>query len=154
MTTPFRPAQLSPAMVERYGLGHRSITGRIITYTLAVAFALVLGFVAYQVTRPATDVTLISWTVVGPDRVDVTFRVHTPSDEPVSCVIRAQDASRADVGYATVEVTPVDGAATSTYRLRTAIPAYTAEVLGCGATAVPGPQFPSGVVPPAQPWTP
>lgn len=154
MTTPFRPAQLSPAMVERYGINRRSLTGRIVTYTLAVAFALILGFVAYQVTRPSVDFTLVSWKVMAPDRVDVTFRVHAPSDEPIPCVIRAQDASRADVGYATTEVTPVDGATTVTYRLRTAIPAYAAEVLGCGSSAVPGPQFPVGVVPPAQPWAP
>ncbi|HBJ72610.1 MAG TPA: hypothetical protein DDY88_02590 [Actinobacteria bacterium] len=153
MASPFRKEQLSPAMVERYGLNHRSITGRIVTYTVAVAFALVLGFVAFGVTRPQADFNLLTWKVLGADRVDVTFRVHAVDDNPITCTLRAQDQSRADVGYAQVEVTPVDGSATVTYPLRTAIPAYTVEVLGCGDQAVPAPQFPQGVVPPTQPWT-
>jgi len=141
-------------MVERYGLNHRSLTGRIVTYTLAIGFALVLGFVAYQVTRPSVEVNLISWKVISPDHVDVTFRVHTGGADPVTCVVRAQDQTRADVGYASVVVNPVDGAATVTYPLRTAIGAYTAEVLGCGSDGIPAPQFPIGVVPPSQPWSP
>jgi Domain of unknown function (DUF4307) len=154
MPSPFAPKQLSPEMVERYGLNHKSITARIITYTLAICFAVVLGFVAYQITRPGADVSLISWKVIAPDRTDITFQVKTGSDEPLTCVLRAQDQSRADVGYAKVQVTPVDGELALTYSLRTAIPSYTAEVLGCGDTKVPGPQFPIGVAPPSQPWTP
>lgn len=152
MASPFRKEQLSPAMVERYGLNHRSITGRIVTYTFAFAFALVLGFVAFGVTRPQVDFSLLTWKVLGADRVDVTFRVHAIDDNPITCTLRAQDQTRADVGYAKVEVTPIDGSATVTYPLRTAIPAYTVEVLGCGDQAVPAPQFPQGVVPPTQPW--
>jgi hypothetical protein len=154
MPTPFNPAQLSPEMAERYGISHRSWTSRIVTYVLALGFALILGFVAFQVTRPGVDFELIAWKVVAPDRTDVTFRVHAKTDEPVTCVVRAQDASRADVGYAIVPVTPVDGSASVTYSLHTAIGSYTAEVLGCGDDPVPGPQFPQGVVPPSQPWTP
>jgi hypothetical protein len=154
MPTPFQPNQLSPAMVERYGLNHKSTTARIVTYTLAVCFAVVLGFVAFQVTRPGAEVSIISWKVVAPDRTDITFQVKTGSDEPLVCVLRAQDQSRADVGYAKVQVTPVNGEIASTYSLRTAIPSYTAEVLGCGNTKVPGPQFPIGVAAPSQPWTP
>lgn len=154
MPTPFNPAQLSPEMIERYGINHRSKTSRIVTYVLALGFALILGFVAFQVTRPGVDFELISWDVITPDHTDVTFRVHAPNDEPVTCVVRAQDSSRADVGYATVPVVPIDGSATVTYSLHTAIGSYTAEVLGCGDDRVPDSQFPQGVVPPSQPWTP
>lgn len=152
MATPFRKEQLSPEMVERYGLNHRSVTGRIITYTLAIAFALILGFVAFEVTRPQVDFSLLTWKVLAADRVDVTFRVHAVNDSPIQCTIRAQDESRADVGYAQVDVTPIDGSATVTYPLRTAISAFTVEVLGCGDQEVPAPQFPEGVIPPTQPW--
>lgn len=140
-------------MVERYGLNHRSIVGRIVTYTLAIAFAVVLGFVAYEVTRPQVDYSLLTWKVLASDRVDITFRVHAVNDEPITCTLRAQDESRADVGYATVDVTPADRSATVTYPLRTTIPAFTVEVLGCGDDAVQAPQFPQGVIPPSQPWS-
>ena len=152
MASPFRKEQLTPAMVERYGLDHRSLTGRIVTYSLAVAFAVILAFVAFEITRPQVDSNLLTWKVLAADRVDVTFRVHADKDDPVTCTLRAQDESRADVGYAKVKVTPVDGSATMTYPLRTAIAAFTVEVLGCGDQAVPGPQFPDGVIPPSQPW--
>ncbi|MDP2013198.1 MAG: DUF4307 domain-containing protein [Actinomycetota bacterium] len=152
MTSPFRKEQLSPAMVERYGLNHKSITGRITTYALAIAFALILVFVAIQVTRPQVDFSLLTWKVLAADRVDVTFRVHAVDDTPITCTLRAQDQSRADVGYARVDVTPIDGSATVTYPLRTAIAAYTVEVLGCGDKPVQAPQFPEGVIPPSQPW--
>ena len=154
MPTPFKPSQLSPEMVERYGIDHKSWTSRIVTYVLALGFALILGFVAFQVTRPGVDFELIAWNVVAPDRTDVTFRVHAQNDDPVTCVVRAQDASRADVGYAVVPVVPVNGSVSVTYPLHTAIGSYTAEVLGCGDDRVPDPQFPQGVVPPSQPWTP
>ena len=152
MASPFRKAQLSPEMVERYGLDHKSITGRIFTYTLAIAFALILGFVVFELSRPQVDSNLLTWKVLAANHVDVTFNVHSVNDDPITCTIRAQDESRADVGYAKVKVQPVDGSATVTYPLRTAIPAYTVEVLGCGDQAVPAPQFPEGVIPPAQPW--
>ncbi len=152
MASPFRKEQLSPAMVERYGLNHKSLTGRIVTYTLAVLFAVILGFVAFEVTRPQVDFSLLTWKVLAADRVDVTFRVHAVNDEPITCTLRAQDESRADVGYARVAVTPTDGSATVTYPLRTAIAAYTVEVLGCGEQPVQPPQFPEGVIPPRQPW--
>jgi len=154
MPTPFNHSQLSAEMAERYGINHRSWTSRIVTYVLALGFALILGFVAFQVTRPGVDYELIAWKVVAPDRTDVTFRVRAQNDDPVTCVVRAQDASRADVGYAKVSVTPVNGSAAVTYSLHTAIGSYTAEVLGCGDDPVPAAQFPQGVVPPTQPWTP
>ena len=154
MASPFRKEQLSPEMVERYGLNHRSIVGRVTTYGLAIVFALVLGLVAYQVTRPQVDFSLLTWKVMAADRVDITFRVHNVNDEPTTCTLRAQDETRADVGYAQVSVTPVDGSVTTTYPMRTAIPAFTVEVLGCGDQSVQGPQFPQGVVPPTQPWQP
>lgn len=154
MPSPFQPGHLSPEMVERYGLNHKSVISRVVTYTLAVLFAVVLGYVAFQITRPGAEVSLISWKVVAPDRTDITFQVKTGNDDPMTCILRAQDESRADVGYATVQVKPINGEIATTYSLRTAIPSYTAEVLGCGDAKVPGPQFPYGVAPPSQPWTP
>ncbi|MDO8732326.1 MAG: DUF4307 domain-containing protein [Actinomycetota bacterium] len=152
MTSPFRKEQLSPEMVERYGLDHKSLTGRIVTYTVAIAFAVTLGFVAYEISRPQVDFSLLTWKVLAADHVDMTFRVDAVNDEPIVCTLRAQDESRADVGYAKVQVKPTDGSATVTYPLRTAIAAFTVEVLGCGDQAVQAPQFPQGVVPPSQPW--
>ena len=49
-----------------------------------------------------------------------------------------------------------DDVVISTFALRTLAPAYTVELLGCATGAapkVPPPQFPPGVVPPAQPYS-
>ncbi len=145
-------------MQARYGMDRRPI-GRVVAITLIVlAFAGVLVWIAIvQSAEPARS-RLVSWQVLGPDRVDLTVQIAPNPEAEVVCVLRAQDSNRIDVGYATLTVPPGprDPAVIQTYALRTLAPAYTAELLGCEIGEPPRvapPQFPPGVAPPAQPWT-
>jgi hypothetical protein len=106
-----------------------------------------------------TATRLLSWKAMGSDHVTITFQAEPDATLPVTCILRAQDSNRIDLGYATITIPPTadQDMVLRTYNLRTLAPAYTAELLGCeagGTPRVPGPQFPPGVVPPAQPWTP
>jgi hypothetical protein len=142
-------------MRERYGLD-RSATGRRLgAVALIVAFLAVLVFVTVGVTSNPVDSRLVAWDDVAPDRVDLTISVKRPADAEVTCVMRAQDENRIDLGYATVVLPPGDGDVLLDYSMRTIAPAYAAELLGCsidGPPSVAPPQFPPGVVPPAQPY--
>lgn len=153
MPSPFRKDQLSPQMAKRYGMDRSSTGTVLLSLGVILAFALALGWATLSLTRDSIAVTMQSWTVRG-DRVDVAFTVRSSSRQPLVCVIRAQDRTRADVGYATMTVP--SGQAFARYPLRIIAPAYVTEILGCAAGEPPrviGPQFPAGVVPPQQPWT-
>jgi hypothetical protein len=146
-------------MQERYGLDRRPVGRWIAVGVVTLAFVGALVFVAVGMGSGGLQTRLITWAVVGPDRVDITFQVQPDPDAPVTCVLRAQDENRIDVGYASVAIPPqsTDAAVISTYPLRTLAPAYTVELLGCAAgetPRVPPPQFPPGVVPPEQPYSP
>ncbi len=145
-------------MQRRYGLDKRPIGRWIAVGLVVVAFTGALLFVARGLTSNATTIRLIQWKIQGPDHVDITFQATADPVKPLTCVVRAQDKNRIDLGYATVTIPPDPGGniITKTYPLRTIAPAYTAELLGCEAGAtprVPAPQFPPGVVPPDQPWS-
>lgn len=145
-------------MQERYGLDRRPV-GRWVAITVViVAFIAVLALVTVRISDGAVQTRLITWGIVGPDRVDITYQVQPDPDASIECVLRAQDVNRIDVGYARVTIPPrpADNVAISTFSLRTLAPAYTVELLGCavgGTPRVPPPQFPPGVVPPEQPFT-
>ena len=150
-------SSLSPQMRERYEVGRTSWW----TYTgigaVVAAFAAALVFVGWQLASPQVDYRVLTWSVVAPDRTDITFEVRRAAEADVYCVLRAQDSTWADVGYAIAVVPRGTSYAQQTYSLRTLAPAYGIEVLGCAVGAppdrVPPPQFPPGVVPPEQPWT-
>ena len=155
MGAPIDLRSLPPDLQQRYGVGRKPWGTIIAILGVVLLFAAGLVFAAMMLGRGSVQSKLLTWKVVGPDRVDVQFEVRSTTDEPVSCVLRAQDSQRADLGYATVPITFTDGYAQLTYPLHTLATAYTAEVLGCdvGTPRVPGPQFPAGVAPPSQPWT-
>ena len=142
-------------MQARYGLDRRPIGRRIGIGVLIVAFLGAMAFVTVGVTRNPVDSRLVAWDDAA-DRVDMTIQVKRPADAEATCVLRAQDDSRIDVGYAVVVIPPGEGDVVVDYRLRTLAPAFTAELLGCaidGTPSVAPPQFPPGVVPPEQPWS-
>jgi hypothetical protein len=144
-------------MQERYGLDRRPVGRWAATGVVVIAFVAVLAWVSVAITGSAVQARLISWDAAAPDHVSVTFEIERrdPAAE-VDCVVRAQDQSRIDVGYATVVIPGGTAQVSTTYALRTLAPAYTTELLGCAvgeAPRVPPPQFPPGVVPPAQPYS-
>lgn len=141
-------------MRERYGVGGRS---GFMLAIIGVALGLAaLGILGWALTGDRVQSRLLAWEIIQADRVDVTFEVRPPDGRDVVCVVRAQDSTRTDVGYASVLVSGDSDYQLVTYPLRTLIPAYTVELLGCGfpdGLDVVAPQFPPGVVPPVQPWT-
>ncbi len=155
--SPFTRDQLSPEMQARYGMDH-SPTGRyLLAGGVIAAFVGILVMVGYFLVQSPVEGKLLSWSVAGPDRVDVRYSVTRASGVQVRCILRAQDRTRADLGYAVVDLPPRSSSDSETgvfdYSLATLAPAFTVEVLGCadGEPRVPGPQFPPGVVPPQQP---
>lgn len=143
-------------MRERYGLDRRPVGRWIVVGILVLAFAGALVFVTVGVSGNPMESRLVAWDDVAADRVDITIALDRPADAEVTCVLRAQDENRVDVGYATVVVPPGQETVLLDYSMRTLAPAYTAELLGCsvdGPPRVSPPQFPPGVVPPEQPYT-
>ena len=149
---------LPPDLQARYGVGRRSRLPLIAGLVGIAAFIAALAFVTFNLVSPKVTYKLLAWNDVAADRVDVTFDVRRSQEWDVYCVLRAQDESRTDVGYAVVGLPRGTSYEQVTYPLRTLAPAFVVEVLACEAGAPPErvvpPQFPPGVVPPEQPWTP
>lgn len=155
MAGPINLRDLPEDLQARYGVG-RKPWGTIAAIAIVVAIFIVgVGFATLMLARPNVQSKLLVWKIVSPDHVDATFEVRSTSSAPITCVLRAQDQSRADVGYATIPVTLTDGYTQVHYPLRTLAQAYVVELLGCDhdTTRIQGPQFPPGIAPPSQPWT-
>lgn len=149
---------LPPDLRARYGIGRRPWLALTAGIAGAVAFVIALAFVTLNLLSPKVTYQVLAWRDVSADRVDITFEVRRSAEWDVYCVVRAQDESRADVAYTVVAIPRGSSYEQVTYSLRTIAPAYIVEVLACEAGAAPErvvpPQFPPGVVPPEQPWTP
>ncbi|MFM8350228.1 MAG: DUF4307 domain-containing protein [Actinomycetales bacterium] len=155
MPSPFRPEQLSPLMRERYGVDQRRWAGSLLGAVVVAAFAAALAWVWLGLGADRVESRLLTWDDSQPGRVTMVVNVRRPAAAAVICVLRAQDRTRVDVGYAVVPVPPGASEVTLTYQLAVVAPAFLAEVLGCSAQGqpqVPEPQFPPGVPAPSQPW--
>lgn len=148
---------LPPDLQARYGIGRRSSLPLVFGIIASIGFVAALAFVTFNLVSPRVTYELLAWDDVSADRVDVTFDIRRSEEWDVYCVLRAQDESRADVGYAVVGIPRGTSYVQTTYPLRTLAPAFVVEVLACQAGQPPErvvpPQFPPGVVPPDQPWT-
>ncbi len=157
MASPFRKDQLSPEMVQRYGMDVRPWGTWALIGGLVLAFVAALAFVTVSITGATGGSQLLAWESKGPDHASVTFSIRRKPGQALQCAVRGQDATRVDVGYAVIDIPPGPASSQQVFDLRTIAPAVTVEVLGCaepGALDVDAPQFPPGVVPPAQPWSP
>lgn len=154
---PVPDTALPPHLRARYGVRSGPRWGLAVLAVVVGTLVVALGVLGYRLANPPVTSKLLAWRDVSAERVDITFEVRGPESATVYCVLRAQDVSRADVGYAVAELPPGSSYRQTTYRMRTVAPAYTAEVLECAAGEPPvrvaPPQFPAGVVPPEQPWT-
>ena len=148
-----RDADLSPAMKERYGIRPRS---RPLMIATAVGVAVLMGLVfwaGWKLANPPVQARLLTYRIVSDTRTDVTWEVQRAADATVYCVVRARDAQRRDVGYATVTVLAGADYAQPTYELTTLRKPATTELLGCGTDPNPIvdlPAFGPGVLPPPQ----
>jgi hypothetical protein len=145
-------------LAARYGTRNRD---RRLVVVIAVLAAALLSFLTWATlvgaTPPAAG-TLLTYSLTSDSEVRVTFEVRTrPGLEgPFTCVLRAQDPQRIDVGYALLDIRATDGAIeTIVYGLTTRSRARVVELLGCDQgtdipKTVPEPQFPPGVRAPDQ----
>lgn len=121
---------------------------------LAAAALVVLPVGLYAASRyvatQQVPYALISWAAERDTRVRVLWQLDAV-DERRWCALRAQDFERFDVGFAVVPVPA--GATEMSYRLSTTARPTAVDVLDCESDpyALPGPQFPPGVLPPRQP---
>jgi hypothetical protein len=142
----------------RYGLDRRRRGPLAVAIVLIVTLALALGWSWWSLSQPRATGSMLRWEVVSVERVDLTFEVRREPGQPTFCVLRAQDVDHIDVAYTVIEIPAGDAYHQQDYRLRTLTRAHIAELLAC-ADGVPPvrvlpPQFPPGVAPPPQPWTP
>lgn len=148
---------LSPQMRERYGVDRNPWPARLVGLAVAVVFGGLLAYAVFNVLNDRVESRLLLWEQPQPDLVDITFEVRRPNDLTVVCALRAQDADRVDLGYATTSVPAGATVSRHTYPLRVLGPALYVEVLGCAENEpelrVPEPAFPPGVLAPQQPWT-
>jgi hypothetical protein len=145
-------------MQERYGFNQSNHLRTAVIAVVTVVFAIGVGFATFSMSQKSIQYKLLTWNVVSPERVDVVFEVRRIGSDALECVVRAQDSKRVDVGYAVVTIPSGTDLEEVNYSLRTLAPAFIVEVLTCVQSGdpigVPGPQFPAGVAPPSQPWTP
>jgi len=148
------PSQtLSPAMAARYGVGRAPRGLMAVVAVVVVVFLAVIGVITWRLATPGVQTDLLRFVVVDDHRVDVTFDVRRDSVSETVCVLRAQDEHHADVGYASVRITPGREYVQATYPLATSSRATIAEVLGCGVGEPPRvdpPQFLPGTTNPPQ----
>jgi hypothetical protein len=145
-------------MQERYGLNQKNYLRTAAIALVTVIFAVGIGIVTFSVSQKNIQFKLLTWSVVSPERADLLFEVQRIGSEALDCVVRAQDSKRIDVGYSVISIPSGGDKEQVGYSLRTLAPAFVVEVLTCvnsgEPTRVPGPQFPPGIAPPPQPWTP
>ncbi len=150
-----RADELSAQMKARYGIRPTSRWTVAGIASLAAAFALLIGWITWQLAKPSAQVQLVKFNAVSSQRVDLTFDLQRDPTATTTCVLRARDVHHVDVGYAQVQITPGRKALQIDYPLATLATATSAEVLGCADNAIPvvdPPEFAPGTVnPPQQP---
>jgi hypothetical protein len=140
-------------MAARYGVGRTSRGLVAVIVAVVAVFLAIIGVITWRLATPGVQASLLRFTVVSDTRVDLTFEVRRDSVSSTVCVLRAQSERHADVGYATVTITPGREYVQATYPLATSSLATVAEVLGCGVGEVPRvdpPQFLPGTTNPQQ----
>jgi hypothetical protein len=140
-------------MAARYGVGRTSRGLLAVIVAVVAVFLAIIGVITWRLATPGVQATLLRFTVVSDSRVDITFEVRRDSVSSTVCVLRAQSERHADVGYATVTISPGREYVQATYPLATSSRATVAEVLGCGVGEVPRvdpPQFLPGTTNPQQ----
>lgn len=143
-----------PAHIQlRYGVRRRRVVPLLIGILSAGVVSGSLAYATYRQQNPSVSAQLLTFEVVSPTQVNVTWELARGPELTTYCVVRAQDAARTDVGYATVTVMGGTDYEQITYPLTTNGNAVLAEVLGCSNTQnmrVPPANFPPGVKIPEQ----
>lgn len=143
-----------PAHIQiRYGIRRRRVVPVLMGILIAGLVSGSLAYANFRQQNPSISAQLLTFEIVSPTQVNVTWELARGPELTTYCVVRAQDISRRDVGYATVTVFGGSNYEQITYPLTTNGQAVLAEVLGCANTQnmrVPPANFPPGVKIPEQ----
>lgn len=143
-----------PAHIQlRYGVRRRRVVPVLIGILIAGVVSASLAYATFRQQNPSVSSQLLTFEVVSPTQVSVTWELARGAELTSYCVVRAQDVYRTDVGYATVTVAGGSDYEQITYLLTTNGQAVLAEVLGCSNSQnmrVPPANFPPGVKIPEQ----
>ena len=137
----------------RYGVRRRRVIPVLVGTLIAGVVSGSLAYAAFRQQNPSVSAQLLTFEIVSPTQVNVTWELARGPELTTYCVVRAQDISRTDVGYATVTVAGGSDYEQITYPLTTNGQAVLAEVLGCSNSRnmrVPPANFPPGVKIPEQ----
>lgn len=124
------------------------------------AFACLVGaaFYGWIWSNPSPKASLITYSAVSPQRLDLVLEASNPTDNEVACVVRAFDLDGFDLGYAPIAIPAADGVQRVPFSMRTLSTANGAAVVGCAApdavSTLAQPNWRPGVTPPKQPWSP
>lgn len=146
-------SNLPPHIQLRYGVRRRRVVPVLVGILIAGVVSGSLAYATFRQQNPSVSSQLLTFEVVSPNQVNVTWELSRGTQLATYCVVRAQDISRTDVGYATVTVTGGTDYEQITYPLTTNGQAVLAEVLGCSNSEnmrVPPANFPPGVKIPEQ----
>lgn len=143
-----------PAHIElRYGVRRRRVVPVLIGILIASVVSGSLAYATFRQQNPSISAQLLTFEVISPTQVNVTWELARGPELTSYCVVRAQDVFRTDVGYAIVTVPGGTDYEQITYPLTTNGQAVLAEVLGCSNSQVlrvPPANFPPGVKIPEQ----
>ena len=156
-----RREQVPPHLYQRYGIADvrpRWAVWAAVAGVLAVL--LTLGAIARGI-GPGEEVKLIAWQA-SEDGAALTWSVLRYDDQPVYCVLRAQDEDRFDVGFAVVKVRNTAARPVFSTTLRVRGELFTVDTPACSTDSARliRPHFRPGVLSPAQqsplfaPWQP
>lgn len=156
-----RREQVPPHLYGRYGLSDRRSRWVPVAGLAAAVAAIALLAVIARGMGPGDDVKLISWQATATG-AQLTWSIVRYDDQPVYCVLRAQDEDRFDVAFAVVKVrnTAASPIFSSTLKVRGEV--FTVDRPACAtdATRLIRPHFRPGQLSPAQeaplfaPWQP
>ena len=137
---------------ERYGLKPRNKFLVISIWTVSLA---ALGFLFIQVNsgqQADVETRLISWDVQSTNKVEITWTVYHSENQPVYCVLKAQDADQFDVGFAIFKTSDANAIPQFTQTLNTNSKAFAVISPTCelDPAKLLGSHFRPGLLPPAQ----
>ena len=146
--------ETEPSHIQiRYGVRRRRVVPFLIGILFAGVLTGILAYAAYRQQNPSISQRLLTFEIISPTQVNVTWELSRGPVLATYCVIRAQDAASTDVGYATVTIAGGSDYEQITYSLTTNGQTFAAEVLGCSNSPemrVPPANFPPGVKIPQQ----
>ncbi len=145
-------ATVLPELYERYGLKPRNPFLLVSVWTVAFA---VFGFVFLQVNsgqQEDVETRLISWDAKSEKEVQISWTLYQSENQPVYCVLKAQDSDQFDVGFAIFMATQTDSIPQFTHTLKTNAEAFAVITPTCELQpeALLGSHFRPGLLPPAQ----